>query len=809
MRPLKYAVRRLGKSPLYTAIALATLALGIGVNTAVFSMLDAFLLRALPYPEPERIAALVVHQERVDPTRGKAVYEENDSFDGSSWQLLKANLDGAAMASWGGTDGVNLRAGATVRYVTGSRVSARYFDVLGIPLYLGRSFSDEEDRPHGPAVVVLSYGLWMSAFRSDSQIIGKSIDLKGEPHIVIGVLRRGALTPSKADLFTPLRPAPTGECGGDNCGILVRLNPGATWAKVNAQLGRIRLPYFSELESKYHGHARIYARPLQVELAGDMHGKVIVLMLAVSFILLIACANLAGLALVRILHRSQEIATRFALGASRFDVLRELWMEDLVVALLGGAAGVGLAFLILNALRTLLPESMLPMGYFSIDARVLAFTLGASLLASLLCGLLPALKVRRFDFRSFGSRSVTSGSSRLRQLLIGAQVALTVILLISAGLLVRTLVYLETLPPGFDAHDVMTAKASLDDARYHDAAAFQKLLGESISAMRKIPGVLDAAAGLSLPYERPLNDGITIMDGKRAGTSAASSLAYITPGYFSTLRIPLLAGRQLSERDSANSERVAVVNLAFSRRFFGNPSPIGYHLQTENTAFTIVGVVGDVSEQTGVQRTAPIGTEPMFYVAAAQTPQGLVNVAHIWFQPSWIVRTSGPVAGLTASMQRALDEADPSLPFSGFHSMQQILAEQLREQRMEVLLLVTLAGLALLLSAIGIYALVSNLVVQRTREIGIRIALGSTTTQAMLHVGASGIVAASGGLAVGIVLAFIGMRVLSSEIYGVSTHDPLTFAIVPLILALTAGAASFIPALRISRIQPADTLRSE
>jgi predicted permease len=809
MRLLRYAFRRLAKSPLFTAIALLTIGLGIGVNTAVFSMLDAFLLRALPYPQPDRIAALVVHREGIDPTGGKAVSEENDSFDGSSWQLLKASLDGVILASWGGTGGVNLRAGATVRYVTGARVSAQYFDVLGIPLYFGRSFSEEEDRPHGPPVVVLSYELWQSTFHSDPRIVGESIQLKGEPHTVIGVLPRGALTPSNAGLFTPLRPAPTGECGGDNCGILIRLKPNATWARVNAQLSRLRLPYFSELETKYHGRARIYARPLQLELAGDMRGKVIVLMFAVSFILLIACANLAGLALVRILRRGQEIATRFALGASRLDVLRELWMEDLLVALIGGAGGIGLALLILSALRTLLPESMIPIGNFSIDARVLGFTLGASLLTSLLFGALPALETRRFDLRSAGSRAVTSGSNRLRQVLIGAEVALTVVLLASAGLLVRTLIYLETLPPGFDPHGVMTAQASLDDARYHDAAAFQKLLEKSIAAMRQITGISDAAVGLSLPYERALNDLMTIMDGNRVGTSASSSLAYITPGFFSTLRIPLLAGRPITEADSSGSERVAVVNLAFSRRFFDNPSPIGYHVKTENTMFTIVGVVGDVSEQSGVERTAPIGTEPIIYLPASQTPQALVNIAHIWFQPSWIVRTSGPVVGLAASMQRALADADPSLPFSGFRSMQQILAQQLQEQRIEVLLLATLAGLALLLSAIGIYALVSNLVVQRTREIGIRIALGSTATQAMLHVGSSGVVAAAGGLVSGIVLALLAMRILSSQIYGVSIHDPLTFVIAPLILALTAGAASFLPALRISRIQPADTLRAE
>jgi putative ABC transport system permease protein len=545
---------------------------------------------------------------------------------------------------------------------------------------------------------------------------------------------------------------------------------------------------------------RLYARPLQLELAQDVRGKVIVLMLAVSFILLIACANLAGLTLVRLLGRRHEIATRFALGASRSDVLRELWTEDLLVAL---------AQLIITSLGKLLLESTIPVGGFSIDARVLAFTLGASVVASLLFGALPALGTRRFELRPETSRTVARGSSRLRQFLIGGEIALTVVLLASAGLLVRTLIHLETLPPGFDPHNVMTAQASLDDARYHDPAAFRQLLDKRVAAMREIPGVVDAAAGLSLPYERGLNDEIAIADGKFAGTKTGSSLAYVTPGYFSTLRIPILNGRPIIARDTPASEHVAVVNLAFARRFFGSTSPIGFHFKTADTVFTIVGISGDVAKQQGIDRTAPIGTEPVAYLPASQTPQALVNIAHIWFQPSWIVRTAGPITGLTASMQRALADSDPNLPFSGFHAMDQVLAQQLQQQRIEVWVLAALAGLAVLLSAIGIYALVSNLEVQRTREIGIRLALGSTAAQAMVHVGASGVMAAAGGLLAGIPLALLAMRILASQIYGVSMYDPETFASVSLLLCVIACVASFLPALRIGSIQAADTLRSE
>ncbi len=823
LNDLRLALRQLYKSPAYALAVIFTLALGIGVNTAVFSMVDGFMLRRLPYPEPERMAALVVHIQGVSQSSGKSITQDDNSFTGEWWRLLKDNVSGVTFASYSGTtSGVNLKAGTdaggAVSYVHNSRVSARYFDVLGIPLYLGRSFSEQEDVLHGPAVVVLSYALWQSTFHSDPKLIGKSIDLRGEPYVVVGILPKNVVTPTRADVFTPLQPATTGECGGNNCGIIVRLKPGASWQQVNAQLGHVRLPFFSEVETQNHGRAWVYARPMQLDLAGEMHDEVSALMLAVSFILLIACANLAGLALVRISRRTPEIATRLALGATRLDVLRQLWVENLVLALTGAAAGLFLAVLVLNGLRGFLPEEMIPLGGFHLDARVLAFTFGASLLTSLLFGALPALQMRRVDLRSAiaaGSKAVSGGSGRTRQWLIGTEVALTVILLAAAGLLVRTLVHLESLPPGFDPTNVMTAKVSLDDARYHNPAAFQSLLQKSVAAMRRIPGVQNAAVGLSVPYERGLNWPITIKDGKQAGAQDGSSLSYVTPAYFATLRIPVLAGRVFTDADTATSQPVAVVNTTFAKQFFGEASPVGSHFTlgienlSDNVTYTIVGVVSEVAKKPGMSRSAPLSHEPVFYLTATQTPQGVVNGAHIWFQPSWIVRTRGPIQGLTESMQRALAEVDPDLPFSGFYSMQQVLDEQLQMQRIQVLLLTILGSLALVLSAIGIYSLVSNLVVQRTREIGIRIALGSTIEEAMIHVGSSGLIAAGAGLTAGIALSFVAMRALASEIYGVQTYDPITFGAVLLILALIALVASFLPTLRISRIQPADTLRAE
>jgi len=397
----------------------------------------------------------------------------------------------------------------------------------------------------------------------------------------------------------------------------------------------------------------------------------------------------------------------------------------------------------------------------------------------------------------------------VRQWLIGAEIALTVVLLAGTGLLVRTVMHLEGLAPGFDPTNVMSAKASLDDARYHDAARFQVLMRQSVAAMRRISGVENAAAALSLPYERGLNDGLTILDGSRAGFEYGSSETWATPGFFETLRIPILSGRTILDSDSERAERVAVVNVAFGRKFYNDPSPLGRHFKSEGTTFTIVGVVPDVVKQLGMSAGAPLATEPMFYVPAAQMNQAVVNLANMWFQPSWIVRTRRPVGDITGRMQQALAEVDPGLPFSGFYSMQDLLHQQLQMQRIEVTLLGTLAGLALLLSAVGIYALVSNLVVQRTREIGIRIALGSTLGQAMRHIASSGMAAAMGGVVAGLASSFLVLRIMKSAIYGVGAYDPVTLALVPLLLLAIAAAASVLPALRIARIDPAVTLRAE
>lgn len=812
---LRFALRQLHRSPGFAAAVVVTLALAIGVNTAVFSLLDGFLLRRLPYPQPERVAALVTHRESKSSA---ANFSDDDSADLNTWNAVREGVP-AVMAAAGGqpfgnTEGVNLQAGAAqggaVLYVHNATVSAHYFEVLGIEPALGRGFTEEEDQPGTGKAAVLSYGLWRTTFHEDPLILGKAILLRGAPYTVVGVLPRGAQMPNPADVWTPLMPSDrNGVCAGNNCLILMRLKPGANWEEVRGQLGHLPPADNTNLAKQ---HVWYYPSPLHFYAGSSMRDQTRALMAAVGFILLIACANLAGLMLARIHRRTPEMATRMALGATRARLLRQLWVENLVLSLAGGAVGLGLALALFPVMKNLLPDEMIPIGGYALDGRVMAFTVAATLMASLLFGALPALETRRVDLRSSiasGTRSVAGGSGLVRKGLIGAEVALTVVLLAGAGLLIRTLVHLQSLPPGFDPHNVIAAKVSLDDARYHDPAAFDQLLSKSVAAMQQIPGVEHAAVALSAPYETFINDYVEVADGKMAGKGDASSFSYITPDYFAALKIPLLSGRSFTDGDTATSEPVAIVNTAFGKHFFNDANPLGRHLKLGAKTATIVGVVPEVLDQSNVQRDAPIGTEPIEYVPYTQVSPRLLTIVHMWAQPSWIVRTRGPIPGVTGQMQRALAAADPGLPFSGFYSMQDLLDKQLQTQRIEVALLGALAGLALLLSAVGIYALVSNLVVQRTREIGIRIALGSTLVQAMRHMASSGVAAAVGGVVVGLVCSFFVLQVMKSAIYGVKTYDPVTLAIVPLVLVAIAALASLLPALRIARIDPAETLRAE
>ena len=430
-------------------------------------------------------------------------------------------------------------------------------------------------------------------------------------------------------------------------------------------------------------------------------------------------------------------------------------------------------------------------------------------MTSVFLGMLPALVTQKFDLRSaMGSRAATGGDHLgLRQALITGEVALTVVLLAASGLLIRTLIHLQTLPPGFNPAGVMIARASLDNVRYHDAAAFRKLLSDSTAAVGRIPGVERAAVGLSLPYERSLNaGGIAISDGKEAGKKVMADEVYVTPDYFAALQIPITAGRPFTDTDGPDTQRVAIVNQMFVRKFFHSANPVGHHLDKDTM---IVGVVKDVAMAPGIDPVAPLTGEETMYVPATQMEARQLSLVHVWFQPSWIVRTSAPVEGLTAQMERALATVDPGLPFSGFYSMRDLLAKTLAMQRVEVALLSAMAALALLLSAVGIFALVTNIVAQRTREIGIRRALGSSLRQAMVHTGWPGLRASVLGMIAGLILCAGALPAMHSVLYGIGVYDVPTILTVVLMLASVTLVATLVPTLRIAGIDPAKTLRDE
>lgn len=811
LRDVRFAARQLRRSPGFSLTVIVTLALAVGANTAVFSLVSALLLRPLPYPHPERLRAVTWHVD--GEYRGRHITDDEDGQDGEAWELIQKNVPAIIPAALSqGSNGINLQARGRIQYVRDHRVSAAYFDVLGIKPLIGRTFTNDEDRPRGPSAVILSFELWKSIFASDPGVVGQAIRLKGVPYTVVGVMPPNLHEIAQADLWTPLQPSRSGEGVGTNYYVIMRLREGSTWAEVNGQLQALRPQLLLRILKHLNGGAgRLDAVPLQQDLAQQSRTPALVLMWSVGLILLIACANIAGLMLVRTGRRSGEFRTRMALGASRSAILRQAIMEPVLLGLVGGVAGIVLAAAGLDAFSSLLPAELLPVSAIRVDAQVLAFSLLALLVSALLISVFPVFGLRRLTLTSSAARSGTESSARsarTRSGLIAVEVCLTVALLASAGLLIRTLVYLETLPPGFDGTNVMSARASLDDPRYHDPAAFQKLLQRSVEAMDKIPGVESAAVGLSLPFQRGLNDGFEVADGPTKGVKAASSAAYVTPGYFDVLRIPLLAGRNFTSDDTQDSAAVTIVNAAFAKKYMGSLDVIGRHINGKTTA-TIVGLVGNVTKPPGIEAHAPLSSEPMYYTPATQVDGNSLALIHLWFQPSWIVRTRGPIAGLTAAMQKALAEAAPDLPFSGFYSLSDLQTSALSQQRVEVLLLTSLAGLGLLLSLIGIYGLVSNMVVQRTREIGIRMALGATLSTAMAAVAKSGIVALGYGMAAGIVLCAFSLRIIKTQIFGVRTYDPLTLLGVLVFLAVAGLVASFLPSLRIARIDPSSTLRAE
>jgi predicted permease len=808
---LKYGWRQLVKAPGFTLTAVLTLGLAIGANTAVFSLVDAVLLKSLPYPQPERLAAvsLVI-------ARDGAVLGEQMAHTGAVWEAIRDHVTTLRAAVVSGISArASLVTGDRALPVSPQRVSAGYFGVLGIGPAMGREFTADEDRAGGPAVTILSDRLWRAAFNGDPAVLGRAVLLKGEPHEVVGILPPAFRTTVDADLWTPIRPNTTGEGGGSNYGLIARLLDGVTWAQARAEVAAAADGALNNRFSR--GISATHSlMPMQDSMASDVRLPLLLLSAAVGLVLLVACVNLAGLLLARASRRTREIATRLAVGGNRAAVVRQLLVESVVLALAGGLAGLALGALALEGLKATATDLLVtPWGQAALDGRVLAVTLGLTALTAVLFGLVPALQATRLDVQAAlaegGTRSVAGGARGWpRRLLVMAEVALGVVLLVGAGLLVRTFMHLQTQSPGFDPRQVIAASASLEDARYEQHERIEQLFERSLERIQAIPGVASAAVSLGLPYERILNLSANVVGpAGEPGDYLFSTATYVTPGYFETLRLPVPRGRSLQATDTGTAPPVVVVNEVFARRYFREREAVGEFVHVGGAPRQIVGVAANVQQRGGFNGFGPLDAIPAIYLPFAQFPGGGLRVFHGWFSPAWIIRETRDGAVTEQALRRAMADVDPQLPLTAIRGVDEVRSAALARQRVLMLLVAALGALALFLAAIGIHALISSGVTERMRELGIRMALGATVRQTVLDAARPGIVMAVAGLAIGCALAFGATGLIRNLLWGVRENDPLTFAVVMVSLLAVAVAASVLPALRVRRLDPVALLRSE
>src|SRR5580704_1143361 len=628
MHDLRYAFRLIRQNWGFSLTVIAILALCIGANTAVLAVVNGAMVRPLPYLEPDRLAQLV----RVFVENGMS--DTHNSHDGRTWEAVRdrvSSIDSGVFSY--GTNGINLGVEGNGVYVQQQRVSTGFFGILGVHPMIGREFTPDEDRAGGAPVAILSHALWHKYFHDDPTVVGRTVVLRGEPYTVVGVMPAGFRTDAKVDLWTPIRPSTRGEGGGSNYHLLARLKKGASWAQVSAQLASL-VPDLKKAGAYSKGaNVRLDAVPMLEGMTSDLRQPLMLLWDAVGVVFVLGCVNVGGMLLARASGRIGEIATRLALGAPFSRIVRQLLIESTALGLLGGLAGFLVGWGALAALREYGGLTFPFLETVELDWRVLAGTLVLTLFAGISFGLAPAWQATRVDLRSAqsGSRGV-AGRKRFISLgaLVGGQVALTVPLLFGAGLFLHTFVHLWNLNPGFDPNHVLTAKFSLQDARYATPTQMTQFYDKVFVRLHETPGIEATAAALSLPYERALNDGVKVPGIER---TMITNETYVTPEYFAALRIPLLQGRAFSAADSVESAKVCIVNQAFVKRYFKDREALGQPLSQG----MIVGIAGDVLEaRAGWGNAGPVAAVPEVYIPATQVALGL-GMLHTWLAPSWIV----------------------------------------------------------------------------------------------------------------------------------------------------------------------------
>ena len=796
LHDIRYALRSLHRHRVFALTAILTLGLGIGANTAIFSAVNGVLLRPLPYPDPDRILTIWGHH----PAIGRESASLPDFLD---WRKARSF---SGMAAWANA-AFTVTGTGEPEVVSGALVTPNYFRVLGAPIPLGRDFRDDEAR--GAArVVVLSQGYWQRAYGGRPDVVGSQITLGGVPYTVVGAGARGLALPAEVDIWAPFQTDTTLGRRNDFLQVIGRLAPGATAETAQVELATIARRLEAEYPASNAGWG-VELIGLHERIVGEIRPALLVFLGAVALVLLIACANVANLMLVRVAARERELTIRAALGASRRRLVRQLLTESVLLALAGGVLGLGLAVWGVSALRALEPGTLPRLDEVRLDARALAFALVLSVGTGLLFGVVPAVRARRFDLRgglAEGGRALSGARSaaRTRSALVLAEVALASVLLVGAALLLRSFVGLTRVDPGVSVDGILTARVTLPRSRYDDPARQVAFADALLDRARALPGVASAALGSAAPVDDAVPYWAIALAGVEQPPPDVVQDAVVyraSPEYFHTFGLPLIRGRLFEAADRADRTPVAIVSQGLAQRYWPGRDPVGSRItfgdptDSATSWMTVVGVVGDVRQDGAVSPAYP-----QIYVPFAQLSNRSVVVA---------LRTGRNPLALAAPLKQALAGVDPSLALSQITTMEQRVAGTLARPRVNALLLAGFAATALVLAALGIYGVIAYSVVQRTRELGIRVALGASADAVLGMVMRQGLAPVMIGLAIGLGLAAVGSRVLRSLLYGVTATDLATYGAVAAFLTVVASAASYVPARRAARSDPVLALRAE
>jgi putative ABC transport system permease protein len=803
LQDVRYALRVLAKNPSFSLIALFALAFSIGANTAIFSVVNSLLIKPLAYGNPDRLV-------RINNRDTKTAGINAVSPPGFADYRDKTSSYESMSAVYLGNIAMNFSEQGDPERLDGGRVSANFFDTLRVGPALGRTFVSEEDEPGRNRVVVLSYGLWQRRFGGDPAVVGRDIVLSGQSYVVIGVMPQGFQFDDN-DLWRPLALAresfAPNQRGSEYLKVIARLKPGISIAQAQSEMDTLAANIKDNNPDFYpkEGGWGVGVTSLHEETVGSIKPTLLILLGAVGFVLLIACANVANLLIARAAARQKEIAIRTALGASRVDLIRQLLTESLLLSLAGGAVGLLLAIWGVRGLVTLGGKSIPRSQEIGIDARVLGFTVMVSVLTAILFGLVPAIRASRCDLQTTlkeGGRGSWSGTkTRARSLLVIADVALSLVLLIGAGLLIKSFSRIQSVSPGFESKGVLTMQLSLPTFKYREAPQIKSFFETTLEGIRALPGVQSAGAVSDLPLSGSVHSGSFNIEGRPTTGGEEGPHADIrsaTPDYFQTMKIPLISGRFFTERDLRDSEPVAIIDETLAQRYFPGEDPIGKRVEFQPGKpiwRQIVGVVGHLKHQ----------ALDADYMDQLYSPHAQVSNWNMFL----VVRSATDPLSLVSAVREVVRSVDKDQPVYKVRTMDQLLSSSLAQRRLAVILLGVFAAVALMLAAVGLYGVISYGVTQRTNEIGIRMALGAERGQIFQMVLGQGIGLTIVGIGIGLIGAFGLTRVMTSMLFGVTATDPWTFAVIPVVLGMVALAACFVPARRATRVDPMVALREQ